>query len=354
MKKYYKRLTPNPFCSLTPSIDTIAKLTLAVLTPHILMLFFTESFRSLLLLACVLCAAHLSRFCYAFIKKSKMFFSWPTVLQGMLIGMFLPDSYPPAAAFFTAFAVLLFNDMIFDGFAQSWANTVVFTLMILYFMHPDLFPPFLLAHDYFSHQNAGSRLFSANILQPLRFDSAITAFFNKTVFNDHGGNMPEGYITLLWDFRCGIPAFRFNIFTLLASLVLIARKAADALMPFIFLSVYAIAVRLFGLYPYGDIIGGGDILLALCTGGTLFAAFFMLGWFGTTPMTLAGKCIYAGLGGVIMFCMCGCGTASAGVLFTLMFLNIISPLIQYAEDVLYSFKLHKILVHAGIKGADSE
>ena len=91
------------------------------------------------------------------------------------------------------------------------------------------------------------------------------------------------------------------------------------------------------------------MLLAFCTGGTLFIAFFILGWFGTTPLTPAGKCAYGATGGLLMFFICGGGTSSAGALFTVIILNVLSPAMQYIEDVFYGIRLNKILIREGIK-----
>ena len=56
----------------------------------------------------------------------------------------------------------------------------------------------------------------------------------------------------------------------------------------------------------------GDMILALLTSGTLFAAFFLMQWFGTIPMTRRGKIIYGFAGGIIAFIFSGCGTSPIG------------------------------------------
>ena len=348
MRQTYNVLTRNPFCSSNPSVNNIVKITLAVLVPHIAMLFITRSYHSLILIVCSIAAAQSAQIGSAFIKKTKDFFSWAVLLQALLIGMFVPAQYPAAVVFFTVLCILFLQKMIFGTFAQFWANTIIVAASVLYLLNPALFPAFLLPHEYFNYANVGSRLFSEGILQTVRFDAALTDFFND-VFHSWGISLPEGYISLLWDSGSPVPAFRFNVLTLVSSLVLVAYKGADAIVSYVFLFVYGMAVRLFSLYPYGGVLGGGDVLLAFCTGGTLFTAFFILGWFGTTPLTAAGKCVYGATGGLLMFFICGGGTSSSGVLFTVIILNILSPAMQYIEDVLYGIKLNKILIREGIK-----
>ncbi|MGI5172085.1 RnfABCDGE type electron transport complex subunit D [Treponema sp. OMZ 840] len=353
MRRTYDFITLDPFCSSSPSVTDIIKMSLVVLLPQIVMLFITKSYASLYIILCSIIAALLSQICFALMQKTKAFFAWPPVLQAVLVGLFLPASYPLPFIFCTVFCVLFLQNIIFGTFAQSWANTVAVTVILLYLMNPQPFSSSLPSYEYFTYTNAASRLYSEGILQPVSFDIVFTDFLN-TMFYSLGISVPEGYISLLWDSQSMIPAFRFNILTLAASLVLVSYQAADAVCSYVFLFVYGFLVRIFSLYPYGGMFGGGDMLLALCTSGTLFTAFFILGWFGTVPQTFAGKCIYGMLGGILMFCICGGGMSSAGAIFTVMMLNVISPAIQYIEDTVYGIQLGKILTHAGIKEASHE
>lgn len=349
MRHNYKHITLNPFCSSNPSLNDIMKMSIAVLLPQIVMLFVTKSYNSLVLLLCSVIAAQGAQILYAVIKESRAFWSWTIIFEGLIAGMSVPAGYPPFTLFAAVFTVLLLQNLIFGSYAQGWANAVVVILIVLYFINPAMFPPSLLPHDCFTHSNAGSRLFSDGIVQVSDFDKRIAGFLNGGIFYSWGISIPEGYITLLWDSQSSIPAFRFNLLTLAASLILISYKAADFLVTYTFLIVYGIAVRILSLYPYGSLIGGGDILLAFCTGGTFFAAFFLLNRFGTLPMSVAGKCIYGAVGGLCMFGMCGAGTSSAAVFFCLLFLNILSLSVQYIEDRIYDLQLHRLLIQAGIK-----
>lgn len=349
MRHNYKHITLNPFCSSNPSVNDIMKMSIAVLFPQIIMLFVTRSYNSLILLLCSAAASECAQLIYAVIKKTRAWLSWPIIFEGLIVGMAVPAGYSAVHLFFTVFIVLLLQNLIFNSYAQGWANAAVVILIVLYFINPDLFPPFLLPHDCFNQSNAAVRLFSEGIIPVADFDTRISRFLNNGIFYSWGISIPEGYITLLWDSHASIPAFRFNLLTLAASLLLISYKAADTLVTYTFLIVYGIAVRLLSLYPYGGLIGGGDMLLAFCTGGTLFASFFILNRFGTLPMTSAGKCVYGIIGGISMFALCGAGTSSAAVFFCLLFLNILSPAVQYMETHIYALRLHRILVQAGIK-----
>jgi len=45
-----------------------------------------------------------------------------------------------------------------------------------------------------------------------------------------------------------------------------------------------------------------------------------------------GKILYGILAGIFAFAIAGCGTSSAGMIFAVLCANIVSPLIQAAED----------------------
>ena len=93
---------------------------------------------------------------------------------------------------------------------------------------------------------------------------------------------------MLWDTHSIIPAFRFNLLTIIASIVLFSDNSFSLLIPSIFLLIYALLVRMFFPYMAGGDFNQGDIVLAILTSGTLFVAVFMILLFGTHPMTIIG------------------------------------------------------------------
>ena len=117
--------------------------------------------------------------------------------------------------------------------------------------------------------------------------------------------------------------------------MLIAFDVIRPLIPAVFLTVYLLLVRLLAPFFYGGIPGQGDMLLAMLSSGTLFSAIFLFQWTGTTPMTSTGKVWYGILAGLIAFLIVGCGLSSAGIVFVVLVVNIISAVIQ-ALEALYA------------------
>ncbi len=341
MRQKYSTLTLAPFCSSHLSINEMIKVLILCLMPHIIMLAVTSSIESLQLLFLIQLAALCSELLFNLIHKKGFKLSWSTVLQGLIIGLLVPTGYIPIAAFLITLVILFFERMIFMSFAQSWVNTIALTVIVLYFVAPEYFPTFLIEPETLQQQNMGAQLFSDGVLTVSRFDIRITSFLNTAIFNRLGISVPEGYVTLFWDSGSSIPAFRFNVFTLLASIFLFLTKTIDFILPTVYLFIYAFLVYMFSLYPYADIIGSGDILLALFTGGSMFSAFFLLSWFGTTPLTILGKIIYGIASGILAFFICGAGTSSIGIIFVVLVLNILCPIILQVETVCYVSHLKK-------------
>lgn len=347
MKHKNKIISLRPFCFLTPSVSTISVTILCILLPQILMLFLTRSFNSLLLLCCSITASLATEAVDKLCIRKQHFSVLPVLIQGILIGLFIPADYPPVAFFFLTAIMLLLTKYVFGLHAGSWINTTAATIIAAYFIGSVWFPAVHVPVEQIQSPNMSLLLIQEGVLPVYRFDSAITGFLNEHIFSALGTAVPDGYISLLWDSGSAIPAFRFNILTLIGSLFLFSFRILDALIPALFIGVYLGLVRLFCPVFAGGMFGTGDCLLALLTGGTLFTAFFILPWFGTVPMTTCGKVFYGIFAGIAAFFISGFGLSTAGAVFTVFSANIVSVLIQFFEQkmsdsVLYSKKLPKI------------
>lgn len=348
MKDKYKKITLAPFCYSRLSINEMIKIMLLCILPHVIMLLVTKSFASVSLFFSMIFVSVCAELLYNLVLRTGVKVSWSTILQGALLGLLIPSTFSPLIASVTALIIFFFEKIIFKHFAQFWLNSVILTAIVLYFISPELYPTFMLLPENVQFANIGTRLFTDNVLAVSELDNQITSVLNNGFLNTLGMQLPEGYITLFFDAQTTIPAFRFNAITLASSIILFASKTIDYLIPVIFIAVYSLLVFLFSLFPYGNVIGSGDILLALLTSGTLFSAFFLITWFGTTPKTIYGKIIFAISSGVLAFLICGAGTSCIGMLFVVLLLNISTPIILHIESIFYDTKLRKNLEATGI------
>ena len=94
----------------------------------------------------------------------------------------------------------------------------------------------------------------------------------------------------------------------------------------------------------GGVFNEGDMILAIYSSGTLFVAVFLLQWYGTHPITYAGKIIYGILAGLVAFLVVGCGTSPIGMCYTVLICNIINLFIREFEEEINEKRLNKLLM----------
>ena len=77
-----------------------------------------------------------------FIQKKMTVGSLVSILEGLIIGMFLPEVYPPVLAFFVVMFSLFVVKYCFGGLASNWANPTACTIIIAWFTGSLFFPDF--------------------------------------------------------------------------------------------------------------------------------------------------------------------------------------------------------------------
>lgn len=339
----YKKILIRPFSYTQMSVGNASIVMLILLLVQVAMLIITASYDALIVtsssLAASLCAAALDKV----YRRSSGFAGVTAAVQGIIVGLLLPAVFPPVTVFFITLGTMLLTRYMFGGFANSWGNPAVVTVAVAWLIGMKAFPEFALSGSMISARNPSLMLIQNGTFPMLKCDGAITETLNSTLFKLFKVSIPEGYVSLLWDTHSVIPAFRFNLITILSSIVLFSSEIYSSLIPLCFTTVYAVLVRLFVPVFYSGMFAQGDVILALLTSGTLFYSVFVMQWYGTVPMTTAGKIIYGIIAGVIAFLIAGCGTSPAGITFTILIMNILTPVIQLFEDRDNSKKLKKLL-----------
>ena len=85
-------------------------------------------------------------------------------------------------------------------------------------------------------------------------------------------------------------------------------------------------------------ISGGDIVMALISGGLLFGAVFMVTDYATTPVTSWGRIAF-GIGcGLITFLIRKFGGYPEGVMFSILIMNAVTPFLNNLTSRKYGYK----------------
>lgn len=328
----YRTVFLSPFSYLRPSVRTEAYILLALLLLQVAMLFATRSFSSLLIILAALLASYAADFLNAERAYRSGFAVISSTIRGLAIGLLLPAPFPAPAVFFVSLFILFMNRHTLGGFANSWVNPVAVTVAVCWIIGMKFFPEVRLSETALQSRNIALALIQDGTIPLNSFDVVVTNFLNKRLFSLFGVSIPEGYFSLLWDSHSSIPAFRFNLLTLVSSIILLGTDVLNPIIPAVFVCTYAILVKVAVPFFYGGALFQGDVILALLSSGTLFCTFFLLQWHGTVPFTNRGKWFYGILSGILAFFILGIGLSAAGFAFIILIANVISLFIQNLEN----------------------
>ena len=337
-----KQVSLKPYVYERPSISAVSIKMIILLSLQIIMLILTKSYKAVIVVSCSTAGAFLASLIHYLFVKKYQFLSLTHIIQGMIIGMLLPETYPPLTALFVSFVTLIIFKYIFEDSENFWINVVCVSVIIAYFIGKKYFPDFQITSDLFKMKNPSLQLINNGVFPVYYFDSAVSGFLNDSFLSSMKVSIPQGIISMLWDTQSIIPAFRFNLLTIIASVVLYSDNSFPLLIPTLFLVIYGMLVRLFFPLITGGEFAQGDIILALCTSGTLFVAVFMIQWFGTHPMTAVGKIIYSAFAGILAFLIAGCGTSPVGMVYVVLICNILNLIIRQIEEKYMTKKIHRI------------
>lgn len=322
----------RPFVYTVPSITVTTITMLLLLCVQIVMLAITKSYSAIFVIVASCVGTVAASYIVNLYHRSNKISIISLIVQGILIGMLLPETYPIPTVLMTTFLVTMFCKILSGKLTHAWYNSVALVVIILWIIGANEFPVSPISAETASLANPSLALIQSGDIQVLKYDAAITDFLNKNIFGLFNVSVPDGYVSLMWDNLSVIPAFRFNIITIISSIILISVDMVTFFIPFIFLASYSLLIRFIMPLFFGGVLGQGDIILAMLTGGTLFCTLYLLQWFGTVPSTTVGKVIYALCGGVMAFFVCGYGMSSTGMVFVILIIDIISSVIQSLEE----------------------
>ncbi|MGP1439966.1 MAG: RnfABCDGE type electron transport complex subunit D [Treponema sp.] len=309
-----------PFIYTSVSLKSVYLSYLLLLLPQVILLFvYHDIYAGLNIFASIAATLTCQSIVYA-IEKTTFKIPLEALLQGILIGFFMPTNIGFIFVFAISFLGFALTKVIF-GKSGAWMHSIMIVLIIAYISFPELF------------------IFSVNIDggndgQFLSFDSSITSFLNSYILNDLGITLPEGYFSLLWNSSSLIPACRYNIITIFSSIILLSLKVRDYSISILFIILYETLVYCFSSFSFFQ----GDILFSLMTGGFLFIVFFALPEPNSFPKTLIFKCFSSLFLAFFSFLLSGGKATFITVAFASLLLNIATPYLEQIEKQLHMKK----------------
>lgn len=339
MKQKSWSISPSPFLFTRPTVFAVVTIQLISLIPVLVVMGIEHNYKSFLIILIAFMANYISDLFLNSFKISKGIIIEQILLESILIGLFLPQSISVVIVFYSVFFACFFSKYLYGGNGTNWISPVATSILIIYINAPTFFSSSLLSIE--NLQSIGS-FFEAIKLEGftiLNIDSSLTQKFNNSLFAKLGTRLPEGYISLLWASPSLIPAVRYNFLILVSSIFLLATKAINWFISFIFILTYACCIYIFSGVPYGLPFLSGDVIFSFLTTGVFFVAFYILPHYSLFPKTITGKIIASFCAGFIAFIFTGPGDLPIGTIFSVLCISLINVVIEYIENVLYKKRI---------------
>lgn len=290
-------IEPSPHIRSDITTQKIMLNVLIALLPSVVAGTVIFGLRALVLV--VLCAFFCVIFEYLFnlvTRRRQTLSDLSAVVTGVLLGMNLPPTLPIYMAAIGSFAAIIIVKQFFGGLGQNFANPAI----------------------------------TARIILMLSFGRYMTAWTSPVDWSAPGTDAvssatplasPESlpsYLDMFLGLRAGCIGETCIAALLAGGLYLIIRGIIDPVTPVAFIGTVALC----------SLLSGHDVLMQLMSGGLVLGAFFMATDYATTPLTRAGKLIF-GIGcGLITSVIRFFGVYPEGVSFSILIMNIVTPLID--------------------------
>lgn len=252
--------------------------------------------RALLVLCVSVASCVLFEYIYERLMHKKLTVSdLSAVVTGLLLGMNLPHTLPIwMVVLGSAFAIIIVKQL-FGGLGQNFMNPALGARCFLLISFAGQMTKF--TYD---------GVTGATPLAVLKGGEAVDIL--KMFLGTTGGVIGE---------TCALAL-------IIGGIYLIIRKVVLPTIPFVYILTFSVFILIFGGHGFDM-----EYLAAhLCGGGLMLGAFFMATDYVTSPVTNAGKVIFAIVLGILTGVFRIFGNSAEGVSYAIIFSNLLVPLIE--------------------------
>ncbi len=235
-------------------------------------------------------------------------YGWVTAI---ILTLMVPVNTEPYALAVATLLCILFGKLVFGGFGQNIFNPAAVGRAIIFVAFASS-----LASDLVTSATPTTTMDSAGWL--------LTGDAFDTFLSDFGG---------IWGLFLGTYSGSLGetstLVILLVGVYLAVREVIDWRVSLTYLAVIFVGTLIIGL---ANGTGVEYALFNICTGGVAFGAVFMLTDPVTSPNTRAGKIVFATIAAFLTMLIRYCANYPEGVLFSILLVNILTPVIDKAFD----------------------
>lgn len=244
---------------------------------------------------------------YQKITKQKIRISnLSAVVSGILLALVIPSTTPVWMVVLGALVAMVVAKGLFGGIGSNVFNPALTGRAFMFIS----FPAAMGACWFNPEIDAVS---GATILSQIK-NGAVTA-------------TPDLYMQYFLGNRAGCIGETSILLILISFLFLFSTHIIDWRAPIAMVATTALCT----------LLSGGDVLLALLTGGLLFGATFMVTDYATAPLTGYGRLVFGFGCGLITFLIRKLGGYPEGVMFSILIMNCFTPFLNNLTRRMYGY-----------------
>lgn len=240
-------------------------------------------------------------------KKKQTVSDGSAIITGILLALVLPPTIPVWQTVFGAAFGIIVAKSLFGGLGSNVWNPALTGRAFLFVSFP------------VAMGNAW--------ITPLP-DAVSTATVLPAIKSGAFVPSREIYLQYFFGNRAGCIGETSILLILISFVFLLATRTIDWRAPFAMVATTVLLTW----------ISGGDILMALLSGGLIFGATFMVTDYVTAPVTKPGRLIYGAGCGLITFLIRKFGGYPEGVMFSILIMDSLAPFLNKITRRKYGYK----------------
>ena len=256
---------------------------------------------AVVILTCVASCILSEYLCRRVMKRPQTVGDLSCVVTGILLALNLPVTINPLIAVFGSVAAIVVVKQMFGGIGQNFVNPALTARIILLNSFPSRMTHWVQPFDYAATADA------------------VTTATPLGILKEGGGELPS-YLDLFLGNTGGCLGETCALAILLGGIYLIVRRVISPVIPVTYLATVAVLSMMMGRDPLFDLLSGGLLL----------GAFFMATDYTTSPLYFWGRIVFAFGCGLITMLIREFGSLPEGVSYSIILMNILTPLIERA------------------------
>ncbi|MFR7990397.1 MAG: RnfABCDGE type electron transport complex subunit D [Anaerovoracaceae bacterium] len=310
-KTYYNNLAVSSAPHLVTTMDTTKTMAMVLiaLVPSFLVSIYVFGMRVILLtLVCVVASMGFEWLYNKLMHKKQTVGDLSSAVTGVLIAFNVPSNFPYWMAIIGCFVAIVIVKQLYGGIGRNVVNPAITARIVLFISFATEMTTW--PTPSMSTIDAAT---SATPLGILKEGSAADLPSNMEMFLGFiGGSMGEVSAVAL----------------IIGGLFLIWKKIISPIIPVCFIGTVFVFAFLYYSFAGGDLSALHMAVFHICAGGVMLGAFFMATDYVTSPIMPLGKVIM-GIGcGILTMVIRIWGSYPEGVSFSILLMNILTPLID--------------------------